>query len=79
MQVPVVPIGNSRGIRFPKVVLDRLLVKEKMEMEVTEKGIILTPVDSPRTGWAEAFAKMHESEEDALCNIPESQEFDWEW
>lgn len=46
MLVPVVPIGNSCGIRFPKVVLDRLLVKDKMEMEVTEKGILLTPVGS---------------------------------
>ena len=50
MLVPVVPIGNSRGIRFPKVVLDRLLVKDKMEMEVTEKGVLLTPVESPRAG-----------------------------
>ena len=79
MLVPVVPIGNSRGIRFPKVVLDRLLVKDKMDMEVTEKGILLTPVESPRAGWAEAFAKMHESKEDALCDVPASQDFDWEW
>ena len=37
MLVSVVPIGNSRGIRLPKLVLDKLLVKDKMDMEVTEK------------------------------------------
>lgn len=80
MLVPVVPIGNSRGIRFPKIVLDRLLVKDKMDMEITEKGILLTPVlEEPRAGWAEAFAKMHERKEDALDDVPVSQEFDWEW
>jgi len=60
MLVSVVTIGNSRGIRFPKLVLDKLCVKDKMDMEVTEKGILLTPVnDLPRSNWAEAFCKMH--------------------
>ena len=60
MLVSVVTIGNSRGIRFPKLVLDKLCVKDKMDMEVTEKGILLTPVnDLPRSNWAEAFCKMY--------------------
>lgn len=80
MLVPVVPIGNSRGIRFPKLVLDKFLVKDKMDMEVTEKGILLTPVkDIPRADWAEAFYSMHENKEDVLKEIPESGDFEWEW
>ena len=60
MLVSVVTIGNSRGIRFLKLVLDKLCVKDKMDMEVTEKGILLTPVnDLQRSNWAEAFCKMH--------------------
>ena len=80
MLVPVVPIGNSRGIRFPKLVLDKFLVKDKMDMEVTEKGILLTPVkDSPRADWSEVFCSMHENKEDVLKEIPESGDFEWEW
>lgn len=80
MLVPVVPIGNSRGIRFPKLVLDKFLVKDKMNMEVTEKGILLTPViDKPRANWAEEFCKMHENKEDILDDIPLSGAFEWEW
>ena len=80
MLVPVVPIGNSRGIRFPKLVLDKLNVKDKMDMEVTEKGIFLAPVkDSPRADWEKAFCSMHENREDVLEEIPESGDFEWEW
>ena len=80
MLVSVVPIGNSRGIRFPKLVLDKFLVKDKMDMEVTDKGILLTPVNNvPRSNWAEAFCKMHENKEDVLEEIPISGTVEWEW
>ena len=80
MLVSVVPIGNSRGIRFPKLVLDKFLVKDKMNMEVTENGILLTPVnDVPRSDWAAAFRKMHENKDDVLDEIPVSEDFEWEW
>lgn len=80
MLVSVVKIGNSRGIRFPKIVLDKFLVKDKMDMEVTENGILLTPVkDTPRSDWTEKFCKMHENKDDKLEEIPESGDFEWEW
>ena len=80
MLVSVVPIGNSRGIRFPKLVLDKFLVKDKMDMEVTDKGILLTPVNNvPRSNWEEAFCKMHENKEDVLEEIPISGAVEWEW
>lgn len=67
MVVSVVPIGNFRGIRFPKMILDKFLVKDKMDMEVTEKGILLTPIkENPREGWTEAFCKMHQNKEDLM-------------
>lgn len=79
MLVSVVPIGNSRGIRFPKVILDNLAVKDKMDMQVSEKGIFLTPVkENPRQGWAKAFSEMHENCDDTLEEIPDSEAFEWE-
>ena len=80
MVVPVVPIGNSRGIRFPKFILDKFSIKDKVDMEFTENGILITPVqESPRSGWVDAFCKMHENNEDKLEDIPDSGDFEWEW
>lgn len=80
MLVSVIRIGNSKGIRFPKVVLERLGIKDKVDMEVTDKGIILSPVaDIPRKGWAEAFCRMHENNEDILEDVPGGEDFEWEW
>ena len=82
MIVSVVPIGNSRGVRLPKAILDQLEVDDKLELEVENRQIILTPLrNTPRAGWEEAFQKMAEEKEDELL-IPsevDSRDFDWEW
>ena len=80
MLVSIIRIGNSRGIRFPKVVLERLRIKDKVDMEVTERGILLSPVSEvPREGWAEAFCEMHKNNEDILDEVPGGEDFEWEW
>ena len=80
MLVSVIRIGNSKGIRVPKVILERFGIKDKIDMEVTEKGILLSPVsDVPRKGWAEAFCSMHENNEDILEDVPNAEDFEWEW
>ncbi len=79
MIVSVLPIGNSRGIRFPKVILEKFSVKNKMNMEITENEIILTPIKSaPRVGWEKAFASMHQNKEDKLEDFSDSENFEWE-
>ena len=80
MLVSIIRIGNSRGIRFPKVVLERLGIKDKVDMEVTDRGILLSPVaEVPRKGWAEAFCEMHKNKEDILDDVPGGEDFEWEW
>lgn len=79
MLVSIVPIGNSRGIRFPKVILDKFNITDKIDMEVTDTGIMLSPVKKPRQGWAEAFTQMHENNEDVLEDNVDSGDFEWEW
>ena len=80
MLVSIIRIGNSRGIRFPKVVLERLGIKDKVDMEVTDRGILLSPVaEVPRKGWAEAFCEMHKNKEDILEEVPGGEDFEWEW
>ncbi|UTC66037.1 MULTISPECIES: AbrB/MazE/SpoVT family DNA-binding domain-containing protein [unclassified Treponema] len=80
MIVSLVPVGNSRGIRLPKHVLDKVSSADKFEVEVSEKGILLKPVkDEPRKGWEEAFRKMHQDNEDLMEELPEPRDFQWEW
>jgi antitoxin MazE len=82
MLVSIIPIGNSKGIRLPKTVLDECSVSDKMELKVQNKEIILRPVNNkPREGWKKEFHKMHKNEDDKLViesNI-DSTNFDWDW
>jgi antitoxin MazE len=82
MLVSVIQIGNSRGIRIPKAILDQLNVSEKLDLEVENQQIILRPVkDKPRQGWSAALKKMSSLTEDRLL-IPETSVtdgFEWEW
>ena len=59
MKARLVPIGNSRGIRIPKAILDQCEVSDELEMAVEGQQIILSPTrQQPRKGWLEAAARM---------------------
>jgi antitoxin MazE len=57
MKVSIVAIGNSRGVRLPKVVLEQLGFGAEAELEVEGGRVTLTPLKTPRSGWAEAFTR----------------------
>jgi len=82
MHVSIVAIGNSKGIRIPKSVLDQLNISDKVDMEIENQKIILKPIkDRPRQGWDISFKEMHNMKDDVLI-FPESmeaEEFQWEW
>ncbi len=82
MLVSIVPIGNSKGIRLPKAILEQLQIADTVELEIDNQQIILKPVHlSPRKGWREAFVKMRDRKEDSML-IPEETDsgaFTWEW
>jgi antitoxin MazE len=66
MEVSIIQIGNSKGIRLTKSILERYKIKDKVEL-ILEKGqIILKPIEQPRKGWDQAFKKMHENGDDHL-------------
>ena len=81
MEVDVVRIGNSKGIRLPALVLKECNITDKVEMLVKDGQIIIMPVENPRNGWDEKFKEMNASGEDNLLiedNLNEGLE-DWEW
>ncbi len=82
MLLSVVQIGNSKGIRIPKAILEQCNIRDQIELEVKAGQIILTPVsEAPRKRWDKAFRKMAENSDDSLL-IPDTVEIDmddWEW
>jgi len=66
MEVSVVQIGNSKGIRFSKTILEKYNIKDKVDL-ILEKGqIIIKPLSKPRKGWEKAFKEMSENQDDSL-------------
>lgn len=80
MEVSIIQIGNSRGLRLNKTVLDKYDIKDKVEVILEEGQIILRPIDTPRKGWGEAFKEMHENQDDQLLidDVLEDENFE-EW
>ncbi len=66
MQVPIVQIGNSKGIRLSKTLLDKYQFTDKVELVLEEGYILLKPIAKPRQNWDKAFAEMHQNGDDAL-------------
>ena len=80
MELSVINIGNSKGIRLSKTILEKYNIQDKIEL-VLEKGfIVLKPKIEPRKGWENAFKKMHENNDDQLLidDVFEDENFE-EW
>ena len=66
MDISLISIGNSKGIRLSKTILEKYNIQDTIEL-ILEKGfIILKPKTSARKGWEKAFKKMHENGDDKL-------------
>ena len=66
MEVSIIKIGNSKGLRLSKTLLEKYQIKDKVEL-ILEKGqIILRPVDNPRKNWDKKFKEMSKNDDDTL-------------
>ena len=80
MELSVINIGNSKGIRLPKTIIEQYNINEKLEM-ILEKGrIVLTPKTNPRKGWEKSFMQMSANGDDKLLmnDVFEDENFE-EW
>lgn len=80
MEVSLIKIGNSKGIRLSKTLIEKYNLRDKVEL-ILEKGyIILKPSSQPRKGWDQAFKEMHENRDDELLfnDVFEDENLD-EW
>ncbi len=84
MRASIVRIGNSQGIRIPKVVLEQTHLHGEVDLEVKDKKIIISPVKKPRQDWDRQFKLMAERGDDKLLDsevvsLTSFDEEEWEW
>ena len=66
MEASIIKIGNSKGLRLSKTILDKYNIQDKVEI-ILEKGqIIIRPLATPRKNWDNQFRKMAENGDDQL-------------
>lgn len=82
MKVNIVSIGNSKGIRIPKSILEQCSFTREADLEVEDNKLIIKPIKKKvREGWEEAFRLMHERKEDGLVldDSLDAGMTNWEW
>jgi len=80
MDISVIKVGNSRGIRLSKTLIERYNIKDTVEV-IMEKGyLILKPKTETRKGWEDSFRKMHDNGDDKtlMSDVFEDENFE-EW
>lgn len=78
----VVKIGNSRGIRIPRTVLEQAGLTDEVEMTVVENKLIIQASRHPRQGWEDHFAEMAKHGDDQLLDVTFPTQWDeeeWTW
>ena len=78
----IVQIGNSKGIRVPKILLEHAHLPDEVELQAEHGRLIVRAARGPRTGWAEAAKAMHARSDDRLLDATTSSQFDekeWRW
>jgi antitoxin MazE len=66
MITKIVKIGNSRGLRLSKTLLEKYKIDDSVYLRLEENTIVIEPIRKPREGWAESFKEMHNAGDDEL-------------
>ncbi|HEV7699047.1 MAG TPA: hypothetical protein VGO43_02360 [Pyrinomonadaceae bacterium] len=81
MKTQIIQIGNSHGIRIPKVLLEDTRIAGEVDLELHPDGILIRKAQRPRAGWDEAFKAMAENDDDDLDGVPATafEQKEWQW
>ncbi len=81
MRVGIISVGNSKGIRIPKAILEQCRFNKEAELEVQGDALLIKPVKKVREGWDNAFQLMHERKEDTLVisDALDMEMANWKW
>ena len=83
MKTRIVRIGNSKGVRIPKQLLEQTGLDGEVDIQARQTSLVIRPGRKPREGWSKAFREMARFGDDQLIDdIPNLSKFDkdeWEW
>lgn len=82
MKTKLIRIGNSRGVRIPKPLLEQAGLEDEVQLRVIDSGIVIESAATRRDGWDTAAAKLRERGDDGLLDAPLPTGFDeseWVW
>lgn len=82
MRTEIIRIGNSRGIRIPKPLIEQCGFGDKVQLLMENNRLVIAPVRSPRQGWPEAFEAAGSAANDELLLDGFENKFDqeeWDW
>ena len=84
MRTNIIRIGNSQGVRIPKILLEQSRLGTEVELEVEDGMILIRSASHPRVGWGEKYRLMAESSDDKmidedLSGQTEWDQDEWEW
>jgi antitoxin MazE len=81
----IVAIGNSKGVRIPKAVIQQCGLDDEVELVVRKGELVLRAPKVPRAGWDAAFAMMRQRGDGELLNVEtagkltEWEDAEWQW
>ncbi len=61
--IKLVPIGNSKGIRIPKLLLQKYGFNQSLLLEETERGLLLRKKDDKTLSWEDTYKAMADEKE----------------
>jgi antitoxin MazE len=64
IELKIVPIGNSKGVRLPKAILERYAIGDTLVLEAHEKGLVFRNERDKRLSWADTYQDMARERED---------------
>ncbi len=82
MKTQIIQIGNSQGVRLPKVLLEESRIHGEVDLELHPDGILIRNAQKPRARWDEGFKTMAENEDDEAVGGSPATAFElkeWQW
>jgi antitoxin MazE len=82
MRARLIRIGNSRGVRIPRPLIEEARLGDEVELLIRGESIVIQRAKPPREGWSDAAAALATRQEQPLLDPPTPTRFDeeeWEW
>jgi antitoxin MazE len=82
VKTQIIKIGNSRGIRIPKLLIDQVGLGTEVEIAAQKDQLVIRPTSRPRSGWDEKFSAMAGRGDDRLLDeqvLTRWDKSEWKW